>query len=243
MMYGELCTEFYNADKLFAAAEELTFYQELFSKQDKLLEPMCGSGRLLIPLVQQGFTVDGFDASAAMLHSCKQRAQASNVTAFVTENTIDTFEAAILYQGIIIPLGSFQLLYPHQKAYQALTQFYDWLVPAGKLVMDLFIPWDALYEHAEVDASTRKVKLSATDSITLTNQTFVNKFEQYLISKSHYAKYSGDALIQEEYEEMNILWYYRHEMGLMLEKFGFKNIQYRKRFLNGSDHLTFIAEK
>lgn len=46
MMYGQLCTEFYDADKQFSPSEELQLYQELFSKNDCLLEPMCGSGRL-----------------------------------------------------------------------------------------------------------------------------------------------------------------------------------------------------
>lgn len=44
MMYGKLCTEFYDADKQFAKADELKLYQEVFTKNDLILEPMCGSG-------------------------------------------------------------------------------------------------------------------------------------------------------------------------------------------------------
>ena len=46
MMYGELCTKFYDADKQFASAEEVNFYKNFFNKNDFLLEPMCGSGSI-----------------------------------------------------------------------------------------------------------------------------------------------------------------------------------------------------
>ena len=77
--YKDLCTEFYNADKQFAPSEELQLYQELFTTDDLLLEPMCGSGKLLIPLLKLGYAVHGFDNSSCMLESCKQRANELNL--------------------------------------------------------------------------------------------------------------------------------------------------------------------
>ena len=52
-MYQQLCSEFYDADKKYASSEEVDFYQKFFNKDDLILEPMCGSGRLLIPLMQK----------------------------------------------------------------------------------------------------------------------------------------------------------------------------------------------
>ncbi len=239
--YGKLCTEFYDADKQLADADELQLYQELFSKEELILEPMCGSGRLLIPLLQLGYDIEGFDNSAYMLESCKQRAKALGLNPRLYQDTIDSFSTSKQYQIIIIPLGSFQLLYPRKKAYEGLAKIHQWLAPGGKLVMDLFVPWEAMYEHGEIDTSTRDVKLPTGESIQIDNHTTTNKFEQHSISKILYTKYLSEKVIAKEEEQMDILWYYPYEMALMLEKHGFKHIRKIKRFLNGSDHMTFIA--
>lgn len=241
--YGKLCTEFYDADKKLANADggELQLYQELFSKEDSILEPMCGSGRLLIPLLQLGYDVEGFDDSTHMLESCKQRAKKIGLNPILYQNTIGNFSTNKQYQGVIIPLGSFQLLYPREKSCGGLEKFHRWLTPGGKLVMDLFIPWEAMYEHGEVEISTRDVKLQAGGSIRLNNHTITNKLEQHSLSKTRYTKYANEKAIAEEDEQMDILWYYPYEMELMLKKHGFKHIRKIKRFLNGVDHMTFIA--
>lgn len=239
--YGNLCTEFYDADKQLADGDELQLYQELFSKEEPILEPMCGSGRLLIPLLQLGYDIEGFDNSTHMLERCKQRAKALGLNPILYQDTIDNFSTSKQYQSIIIPLGSFQLLYPREKACESLVKFHRWLIPGGKLVMDLFVPWEAMYEHGEVDTSTREVKLATGESIQIDNHTTTNKFEQHSLSKTRYTKYSGEKAIAKEEEQMDILWYYPYEMELMLEKHGFKHIRKIKRFLNGSDHMTLIA--
>lgn len=241
--YGKLCTEFYDADKQLADADELKLYQELLPKEEPILEPMCGSGRLLIPLLQLGYNIEGFDNSTHMLESCKQRAEKLGLNPTLYQNTIDNFSTNKHYQGVIIPLGSFQLLYPREKAHQGLEKFHRWLMPGGKLVMDLFVPWEAMYEHGAVESSTREVKLPTGESIKIDNHTTTNKFEQHSLSKTRYTKYLREKAIAKEEEQMDILWYYPYEMELMLEKHGFKHIRKIKRFLNGSDHMTFIAEK
>jgi predicted TPR repeat methyltransferase len=72
--YGPLCTLFYDADKPVAPDSEVGWYAENLPKDaGPLLELMCGSGRLLVPLVEDGFKLHGVDFSAAMLASCEAR--------------------------------------------------------------------------------------------------------------------------------------------------------------------------
>lgn len=117
------------------------------------------------------------------------------------------------------------------------------MLPNGKLVMDLFIPWEALYEHADVDKSTRDVTLISKDIIEINSETIFNKFEQHMLSKYKYIKYQNNKIIAEESEKMDILWYYPLEMELLLEKHGFNNIKRINRFLNGGEYITFICER
>ncbi len=241
MMYGQLCAEFYDADKKFASAEELQLYQEIFTYKDLLFEPMCGSGRLLIPLLQLGYQVHGLDSSLVMLNHCRQRAQELHLNAVLYQGAIEYWSTPQKYQGIIIPFGSFQLLYPRENAETALEKFNEMLTLGGKLIIDTFVPWEALYDNGEVDISTRKTVLPSGEWIEIQNHTTADKFKQHMLSKTHYTKYSNNKIIAEEDEQMNIMWYYEFEMALLLEKFGFKNIKRITRFLNGSDHITFIA--
>ena len=72
--YGQLCTLFYDADKPVAPDAEVAWYaQRLPQQAGPLLELMCGSGRLLVPLVSAGLKLHGVDSSAAMLGSCEAR--------------------------------------------------------------------------------------------------------------------------------------------------------------------------
>lgn len=242
MVYDQLCTEFYDADKQFASHDELGLYQEIFSRQDHLLEPMCGSGRLLIPLLQLGYQVDGFDCSSHMLASCQNRAQALNLKPPLYQNSVEDFSSNQLYQGIIIPYGSFQLLYPRENAYRGLERFHTLLSEGGKLVMDLFIPWQAMYEGGENADNSREVILATGEEIRITTHTTTNKFIQHMFSKNHYAKFKNGVCLLEEDEQMDILWYYPYELELILEKFGFTIKKRLDRFLNGAEHITVIAQ-
>lgn len=72
--YRKLCTRFYDIDKPEPSADALEFYlRYCTSTQGPVLEPMCGSGRFLVPIMERGIDIDGVDASPSMLEACWQR--------------------------------------------------------------------------------------------------------------------------------------------------------------------------
>jgi SAM-dependent methyltransferase len=182
MMYGSVCAEFYDADKKFAPLDEINFYQQFLAKKDLILEPMCGSGRLLIPLLQQGYTVHGVDNSEAMLKSCKERALASGLHPLLFASSAESMSLPHRYDAILIPLGSFQLFYPRAVAFAALKNLKKHLKAGGKLILDLFIPWDALYENNEEEVSAKEIVMPAGDIIRHEAHNKANKYEQYFFA-------------------------------------------------------------
>lgn len=64
--YGSLCTEMYEILHKKAPNDELEFYLSYAKKEEKILEALCGSGRFLIPFMNQGFNIFGIDLSAEM---------------------------------------------------------------------------------------------------------------------------------------------------------------------------------
>jgi 2-polyprenyl-3-methyl-5-hydroxy-6-metoxy-1,4-benzoquinol methylase len=66
--YLNLCTQVYDLSKPTPPKDAYEFYYS-YAAQAKgpILEPMCGTGRFLIPLLEEGFDIYGFDASEHML--------------------------------------------------------------------------------------------------------------------------------------------------------------------------------
>jgi ubiquinone/menaquinone biosynthesis C-methylase UbiE len=53
-----------------------------------MLEPMCGTGRFLLPLVAESFDVHGFDGSQYMLDALHRKAKAQNLKVNVWQGLI-----------------------------------------------------------------------------------------------------------------------------------------------------------
>lgn len=75
--YGELCTEVYDLSKpLGHSFGDVEYYLERLSNvRGNVLEVGCGSGRVLIPLLQAGISIDGLDHSDAMLAFAEEGAR------------------------------------------------------------------------------------------------------------------------------------------------------------------------
>lgn len=56
-----------------------------------ILEPMCGTGRFLIPLLKKGYAVTGFDYSPDMLNVCRKKCKELGLATSLLEATFETF--------------------------------------------------------------------------------------------------------------------------------------------------------
>src|ERR671932_145308 len=57
-----------------ASREELAYYRAVIERDGQpALDLACGTGRLLLPLLQAGLDVDGCDLSPDMLDFCRER--------------------------------------------------------------------------------------------------------------------------------------------------------------------------
>jgi len=138
--YHKLCTEFYDISKPTACLKEVVFYADLLQGvQGPVLEAMCGSGRLLLPLLRLGFKIDGLDNSAEMLQSCKKRCLSENLKVSLFNQPIES-PLSRKYALIFIAVGSFQLITDRIEALKVLRILHSHLLPGGSLILDTFIP-------------------------------------------------------------------------------------------------------
>lgn len=106
---------------------------DLYTKQlrSPVLDAGCGTGRLLVPLRNEGFDVDGCDASADMIARCRRRAP--DATLWVS--TLHDLDPPRRYASIVCS-GVLGLGSTREQDIRGIKQLHDALLPGGRLVLD-----------------------------------------------------------------------------------------------------------
>jgi len=245
--YSSLCTEVYDLTKPvgYSLAGDIEYYQDrLKTCQGRILEAGVGSGRLIIPLLEAGLTVDGIDYSPEMLDSCRARFEERGLSANLYEGQLQDFSLPFTYDAIIIPTGSFCLIEKREDSLNALRSFYKHLVPGGRLIIDLVFPHG--WKTGEITTST--FSLPNGEGITMEKKSVeIDWINQCTVSYLKYEKWRQGKLIQSELQRLPMRWYGMEEMKFILENNGFTDITcsadyvYQSQPTNGSDIITFEA--
>ena len=136
--YGELCTEYYELDKPKAPEEALKFYLQYAERAcGPILEPMCGTGSYLIPMVEKGYEITGFDSSPQMLDICNKKCRMKGLKPNIHNASFETVSLHRTYSLVFIPSGSIGLLTTDQQLEQALSLMHKHIQPDGKLVFEV----------------------------------------------------------------------------------------------------------
>lgn len=231
---------FHEVDK-----QELEFYQKcITSSPSPALEIACGTGRILLPLLEKGLHVEGFDSSQEMLEILQQKATQKKIKTIIFQQQMQALALQKKYGCLFSPLGSFQQLARLDDAYAALQRFYDHLVPHGMLVIYLYLPWHNVPEPGvwhEHDALT----FDGGSMLRVFEKAIHNLLEQQVYLNYRYQIWQGNTLLAQEQKQMIIRWYSRHEFELMLQSVGFKNIMVQQGYQDDGpvDVMIFIARK
>ena len=242
--YGPLCTQFYDADKPPADNAEVTWYrQHLPTAADPVLEMMCGSGRLLVPLATQGLKLHGTDASAAMLASCEARlADADLVTPLFRQDARE-LNLPFRYAGAFIAAGSFQLFEKSLDAMAVLERIRAHLVDPGVLLLDAFVPAESVQRLAAPLVEVRTVMLNDGTRITLRSESTCVAEERLMRYQNRYVHRRGTLLLAEEHESFTITWYPRDELVDIVRAAGFRDVEIKPspRGADGGDAFVVSA--
>lgn len=224
-VYGKLSTEFYDADQPRASAAELAWYDARLPRDaGPVLDAMCGSGRLLVPLVQRGFHVHGADISAAMLASCEARLAAAGLMTTLFRQDLAELNVPFRYGAAFLGAGAFQVLADPLSAKAGLERIHAHLVPPAVLLLDLSIPDAALHPPAAPLVEVRAVKLTGGDRITLHSVTLVDTYARQLDIALRYEKRERSRRITREDGTLVLTWYDEAQIQALLEEAGFAGV-------------------
>jgi SAM-dependent methyltransferase len=161
-----------------SVTEDIGFYvAEARQAGGPVVELGVGTGRIAIPIAQQGTHVIGVDSSREMLAACARRAQAEGVATLLDLRLGDLRSPPVDEQVplVVCPFRSYLHLADDGERIDALTAAHGALLPNGRLVFDVFAPqpddiaethgrWlerePGIYEHADWDADARTLTLS-----------------------------------------------------------------------------------
>jgi SAM-dependent methyltransferase len=228
--YGRLCAEFYDVDKPEAEESEVDYFARHLDKaRGPALEAMCGSGRLLIPLLRRGYILEGVDNSGPMLQNLERRCLKNNLKPPKTYlQSVVELNLNKRYSLIFIALGSFQLL-SDTAGLKALTRIYQHLLPDGALILDTFTPWELIRSETP-QRSKRKVTIvnydgphPTTVTIHLTSQIDVSKESNLYRVQNLYERKAGDETLETEEEFFSVRWYSPTELLTTLSGVGFES--------------------
>jgi len=203
------------------------FFLEIVKKYGQpVLDVGCGTGRILLDFMQQGFDIDGVDNSPDMLALLHQKAGKLNLKPTVYQQEMHKLSLPRKYQTILVPSSSFQLLLDKSLPPLTMTGFYKHLLPGGVLVMPLMTLWKQgnLLESEDTrevtrpeDGSTiRRWSYSRFDP----NANFEHTIDRYEIMRD------GKVIASEEHQQSPATRSYTQEQATALyQDAGFQDVQ------------------
>jgi hypothetical protein len=221
--YGPLCTQFYDLDKPQPPAEALAYYRsraELCG--GTVLEPMCGSGRFLLPLLAAGVRVEGSDAAPAMLAACRRHAARLGLAPVLHEGRMQDLALGRRFALAFVPSGSIGLLEASALGL-ALARLREHLLPGAALLLEL-IDDDGASVTTEQEMPARSVRVDEASSITYECRVRPAADGGALDYCGRYRLQRGGQVLAQE-DEVLRLWRYRPEvLRAWLRGAGFESV-------------------
>lgn len=241
--YGELSTMLYEFTKPtgYSIDGDIEYYlKKLENVTGRTLEAGVGTGRMLIPLIDNGNIVDGVDSSAEMLKQCRANLDKHEVEALLYEQDLADLLLPHRYDAIIIPTGSFCLL-PKKKAKEVLKNFFNHLNAGGQIIVDLEMP----VSFKEGLISTSSFSMTEDMGIILTScSEKIDWLNQKTTSINRYELIEKGRIIKTEISNFILYWYGISEFEMLLSHLNYKEISYEVGYgKQQSEIITFAAYK
>jgi SAM-dependent methyltransferase len=224
---------------------DLPFYlTQAAMSGDPVLELGCGTGRVTIPMAENGFEMTGLDISAPMLEQARRKASERGLKIRWVEADCRDFNLNEKFGTIIFPFNGIAHIHDresHEALYACVRKH---LKPQGHFVIDLFNPSleilvraeNRRYPCFEYDDPDGRGKVIVTENNHYDRATQINHVKWYYKI--------GDE--PEEVRELNMRILYPQEFDCLLHYNGFEIVakygdHERKPFESGSGHQLIVC--
>lgn len=240
--------------------KEAVYFQQLIETSGQpALDLGCGSGRVLVPLLQARLNIDGCDYSADMINVCQERLSAENLSTDLYNQGAHELDLPRRYMTIfacgVIGLGGSKHL-----TRLGMQRVYEHLRPGGTFAFDYQAPWnDPPYWAGWLPENRRCLPLDwfpperntlpDGDELESAVQIYAqDPLEQVSVHKFRARLWRDGKMIKEEIHTMQTEGYNKNELLLLLELAGFEVVLIFGDYSNepatmDHENLIFVARK
>ncbi len=197
---------------------------EQFYQKKPALEIGCGSGRLLLPLLQHGHPIEGVEVSSDMVDLLHNEAEKLSLNPVIHTTDICQFSPTTSdYQRVSIPAFTAQL-FDRPTFSQVLRQIQDFTTTDALLYLTLFIPWAEITgELHEGDwYLDHQAPLSNGCIASCKTKFSINRLQQTLTRHHLYTISQASEKKQQHRSQQTLQWYFYPELKLILKEAGWQ---------------------
>jgi SAM-dependent methyltransferase len=123
----------------YASGDQLDFYRRQAARYgEPVLELACGSGRITIPLANEGVNIAGMDISKEMLHLPKVKASADGAFVRFLPGDMRSFDLGEKFKLIFVPAQSLSHLHSREEVENCFACVRRHLAEEGRFLIELF---------------------------------------------------------------------------------------------------------
>ena len=222
---------FYDYITVYRERDDLDFYSELASRaKGQILELGCGTGRILIPLAREGYTITGLDASAAMLSVCRNKLSKEDVRTrervTLVNGDMRNFQFQDEFGLVTVPFRAFQHLLTVEDQLKCLKRVREHITEKGNFVLDLFNPsMKYILDESRKEEFGREPSFEIPGGSTVTRRfrnPSVDLAAQIIDCRIIYRIEHPGGNIEERTHDFRLRYIFRYEAEHLLERAGFR---------------------
>ncbi len=151
---------------------DIGFYLDLCKGHQNILELMCGTGRVSLPLMREGFRLTCVDYAAGMLEVFRSKLKESDRVEIICQD-ICSLILKEKYDLVFIPFNSIAEITDNRKRKQAFERIYEHLLPNGLFFCSLYNP---AYRIKSADGNLKLLGRFKMDSNRILIASYCNTY-------------------------------------------------------------------
>jgi SAM-dependent methyltransferase len=223
---GSLRAAFETAASLRTNSAELEWYASHLPRDaGTLLDAMTGSGRMLLPLLEAGFSVHGVEVSETALARCSARLASAGQSTQLFRQSVAALNLPFRYGAAFMSDGAFQSLTHRVAALDALLRIRAHLIEPGLLLLDLFVPDEAAHPPGAPVVELSMLAPADGSQIARRSETVIDVRRRLSIVHSRFEQRDRTGVLAREDERREITWYAEDEIVALVGDAGYRDVR------------------
>lgn len=225
------------------------FINECSKVSGEILELMCGTGRVSIPLLEKGFKLTCLDYMEKMLDIFKEKIKEKWYNVEIIKMDVSELDLKRRYKLIFIPFNSYSEITDSKKQISTLEKINNHLSSGGKFICTLHNPVKRLLI---ADGKIHKIGRFRKNENQILEVFHFNRYDEktgIIKGEQYYELYDNENIIEKRKLEINFRLYEKAEFEKMILDSGFKietlygNYDYSVFKENESPYMIWILRK